>query len=146
MSLDGAYDPDNVFARVLRGELPAARVFEDEEVLAFMDLFPQAPGHVLVISKAGRARNLLDVDPEHLASLMRGVQRVARAVRAALRPDGIVVTQFNGAAAGQTVFHLHVHVIPRGAGEALGRHADGGAPADPEELADLARRIAAEIR
>ena len=145
MSLDGAYDPDNVFARVLRGELPAHRVFEDDEVLAFMDLFPQSRGHVLVISKASRARNLLDVAPEPLAGLMRGVQRVARAVRTALQPDGIVVTQFNGAPAGQTVFHLHVHVIPRYAGEALGRHA-GGAPADPAELAELARRLAAEIR
>ena len=144
MSLDGAYDPDNVFAKVLRGELPAAKVFEDDEVVAFMDLFPQARGHVLVISKASRARNLLDVEPEHLAGLMRGVQRVARSVRAALEPDGIVVTQFNGAAAGQTVFHLHVHVIPRYEGEALGRHA-GGAPADAAELAALARAIAAHV-
>lgn len=145
MSLDGAYDPNNVFARVLRGELPAAKVFEDDEALAFMDLFPQSRGHVLVISKQGRARNLLDVEPEHLGGLMAGVQRIARAVRAALEPDGIVVTQFSGAAAGQTVFHLHVHVIPRYAGQALERHADG-APADPSELAELARRIAAEVR
>jgi histidine triad (HIT) family protein len=144
MSLDGAYDPDNVFARVLRGELPAARVFEDAEVLAFMDLIPQARGHVLVISKGSRARNLLDVDPEHLTSLALGVQRVARAVRAALNPDGIVVTQFNGAEAGQTVFHLHVHIIPRYAGEPLGRHAGSG-PADADELAALARAIADEI-
>lgn len=144
MSLDGAYDPDNVFARVLRGELPAHRVFEDDEVLAFMDLFPQARGHVLVISKASRARNLLEVAPDHLDGLMRGVQRVARAVRAALEPDGIVVTQFNGAPAGQTVFHLHVHVIPRYGEEALARHAAGG-PADPAELAEVARAIAARI-
>ena len=144
MSLDGAYDPDNVFAKVLRGDLPSHRVFEDDEVLAFMDLFPQSRGHVLVISKASRARNLLDVSPEHLAGLMLGVQRVAKAVRAALQPDGLVVTQFNGAPAGQTVFHLHVHVIPRYAGEELGRHAAGG-PADAGELAELARAIAAEI-
>ena len=145
MSLDGAYDPDNVFAKVLRGELPAAKVFEDDEVLAFMDLFPQSRGHVLVVSRSSRARNLLDVTPEHLTGLMLGVQRVARAVRAALRPDGIVVTQFNGAAAGQTVFHLHVHVIPRYEGEALGRHGSADGRADPAELAELARRIAAEI-
>ena len=145
MSLDGAYDPDNVFARVLRGELAAAKVFENDEVLAFMDLFPQSRGHTLVISKASRARNLLDVSPEHLTGLMLAVQRVAVAVRAALQPDGIVVTQFNGAPAGQTVFHLHVHVIPRYADEALGRHA-GGAPADAAELAELARRIAAAVR
>ncbi len=144
MSLDGAYDPDNVFAKVIRGELPAHKVFEDGEVLAFMDLFPQARGHVLVVSKASRARNLLDVAPEHLAPLMAGVQRVARAVRAALEPDGIVVTQFNGAPAGQTVFHLHVHIIPRYAGEELRRHA-GGAPANGAELAALAREIAAKL-
>ena len=144
MSLDGAYDPDNVFAKVLRGDLPSHKVFEDDEVLAFMDLFPQSRGHCLVISKGSRARNLLDVSPEHLAGLMLGVQRVARAVRAALEPDGIVVTQFNGAPAGQTVFHLHVHVIPRYEGEALGRHAAGG-PADADELAELARAISARI-
>ncbi len=144
MSLDGAYDPDNVFARVLRGELPAHKVFEDDGVLAFMDLFPQSRGHVLVISKAGRARNLLDVTPEHLGALMMGVQRVAGALRAALEPDGIVMTQFNGASAGQTVFHLHVHLIPRYEGEAPGRHA-AGAPADAAELAELARAIAAQI-
>ncbi len=144
MSLDGAYDPDNVFAKVLRGDLPSHKVFEDDEVLAFMDLFPQSRGHVLVIGKGSRARNLLDASPEDLAALMRGVQRVARGVRAALEPDGIVVTQFNGAPAGQTVFHLHVHVIPRWEGEALGRHGAGG-PADAGELAELARAIAARI-
>ena len=144
MSLDGEYDAENVFARVLRGELPAAKVFEDAEVLAFMDLFPQARGHVLVISKGSRARNLLDVEPERLTALALGVQRVAKALRAALKPDGIVVTQLNGAEAGQTVFHLHVHVIPRYAGEPPGRHAAGG-PADAAELAALARAIADEI-
>lgn len=154
MSLDGIYDPDNVFAKVIRGELPAARVFEDAEVLAFMDLYPQSRGHVLVISKGSRARNLLEVDPEHLASLALGVQRVAKAVRAALAPDGIVVTQFNGAPAGQSVFHLHVHVIPAYVGARLQGHrweavaaSAEGAPvmADPGELAELARRIADEI-
>ena len=144
MSLDGSYDPDNVFAKVVRGDLPAHKVFEDDEALAFMDLFPQARGHVLVVSKASRARNLLEVEPERLTALMLAVQRVARAVRAALRPDGIVVTQFNGAPAGQTVFHLHVHIIPRYEGEALGRHA-GGTPADAEELKALAHAIAREI-
>lgn len=144
MSLDGAYDPDNVFAKVIRGDLPAAKVWEDDEVLAFMDLFPQSRGHTLVVSKGARARNLLDVDPEHLTSLVLGVQRVARAIRAALAPDGLVVTQFNGAAAGQTVFHLHVHIVPRWEGEPLGRHASG-APADSAELAELAHRIAARI-
>lgn len=144
MSLDGAYDPANVFARVLRGELPAHKVWEDDAVLAFMDLFPQSRGHTLVISKGSRARNLLDVEPEHLNALMLGVQRTARAMRAALEPDGIIVTQFNGSAAGQTVFHLHVHLIPRWEGEALARHA-GAAPADGAELAELARAIASKL-
>ena len=144
MSLDGEYDPHNVFARILRAELPAAKVYEDEHVLAFMDVFPQSRGHLLVIAKGSKARNLLDVEPEALDHLMRAAQRMARAVRAALKPDGIVVTQFNGAAAGQPVFHLHVHVIPRYDGVPLGRHGAGG-PADGEALAALARQIAAEI-
>ena len=144
MSLDGAYETDNVFARVLRGELPAHKVFEDAEVLAFMDLFPQSRGHVLVISKGSRSRNLLEVAPEHLGPLMLGVQRVAKAVRAALQPDGIVVTQFNGAHAGQSVFHLHVHVIPTCEGAPPRRHGAGG-KADDTELTHLARRIADEI-
>ena len=145
MSLDGQYDPQNVFAKVLRGELPCAEIYEDDDVLAFMDLFPQAPGHCLVISKRSQARNLLDVEPEQLCALMAGVQRVARAVRAALQPDGIVVTQFNGAPAGQTVFHLHVHIIPRFEGVELKRHAGGG-PADAGELKASAEKIAAQIR
>ena len=144
MSLAGDYDPDNIFAKVLRGEAAAAKVFEDGEVMAFMDLFPQSRGHTLVISKTSRARNLFDVEPQDLTTLMLGVQRVAKAVRAALKPDGVIVTQFNGAPAGQTVFHLHVHIIPRYAGEALAPHGRTGM-ADAEELAATARLIAAEI-
>jgi histidine triad (HIT) family protein len=144
MSLDGTYDDGNIFAKILRGEAPAARVFEDEHVLAFMDVFPQARGHTLVIPKHSTARNLLDEEPQVLADLIAGVQRVARAVRAALEPDGIVVTQFNGAAAGQTVHHLHFHIIPRWDGVPLGRHAGGGM-ADPAELKVLAEQIAAKI-
>ena len=144
MSLDGTYDDGNIFAKILRGEAPAARVFEDEHVFAFMDVFPQARGHTLVIPKHSTARNLLDEEPQVLTGLVLGVQRVARAVRAALQPDGIVVTQFNGATAGQTVYHLHFHIIPRWEGVALGRHAGGGM-ADPAELAKLAEQIAAKI-
>ena len=144
MSLDGTYDAGNIFAKILRGEMPAARVFEDDHVLAFMDVFPQAKGHTLVIPKHSVARNLMDEDPAVLAPLILGVQRVTRAVRAALQPDGIVVTQFNGAPAGQTIFHLHFHIIPRWDGVALGRHASGGM-ADPEELKALAEQIAAQI-
>ena len=144
MSLDGTYDDGNIFAKILRGEMPAARVFEDDHVLAFMDVFPQARGHTLVIPKHSAARNLLDEDPAVLSNVILGVQRVARAVRAALQPDGIVVTQFNGAPAGQTVFHLHFHIIPRWDDVALGRHAAGGM-ADPAELKVLAAEIAAKI-
>jgi histidine triad (HIT) family protein len=144
MSLDGTYDDGNIFAKILRGEAPAARVFEDDHVLAFMDVFPQARGHTLVIPKHSKARNLLDEEPAVLTNVILGVQRVTRAVRAALKPDGIVVTQFNGAPAGQTVYHLHFHIIPRWEGVALGRHAAGGM-ADPVELETLAEQIAAKI-
>jgi histidine triad (HIT) family protein len=144
MSLDGTYDHGNIFAKILRGEAPAARVFEDEHVYAFMDVFPQAKGHTLVIPKHSTARNLLDEEPAVLSELILGVQRVTRAVRAALTPDGLVVTQFNGAAAGQTVHHLHFHIIPRWEGVPMGRHASGGM-ADPEELKALASQIAAKI-
>ena len=142
MSLDGAYDRDNIFAKILRGDMPAAKVFEDEHVLAFMDVFPQATGHVLVVPKT-TARNLLDVDADVLRELAVRVQTVARAVRAALQPDGLTVMQFNGAAGGQTVPHLHFHVIPRWEGRPMGRHGTG--MADPLELAGLAERIAARL-
>jgi len=144
MSIDGAYDDANIFAKILRGEAPSARVYEDSHVLAFMDVFPQSRGHTLVILKEAKARNLLDVEPEALEHMILGVQRIARAVRAALKPDGIVVTQFNGATAGQTVFHLHFHIIPRWEGQAMGRHGQGGM-ADAGELAALAKQIAAQI-
>ena len=143
MSLDGTYDAGNIFAKILRGEAPAVRVYEDDHVLAFMDVFPQARGHTLVIPKGTSARNLLDAPAEVVGPLMLGVQRVARAVRAALKPDGLMISQFNGATAGQTVFHLHVHIIPRWEGVSLGRH--GGGMADVEALKALAAQIAAEI-
>lgn len=143
MSLEGAYDDDNIFARILRAEAPAVRVFEDDDILAFMDVFPQSRGHVLVIAKQSKARNLLEIEPDLLARVMADVQRVARAVNAALEPDGLAISQFNGAAAGQTVFHLHFHIIPRWAGVPTGRHGEG--MADMAELKDLAGRIAAKI-
>ena len=144
MSIDGKYDDANIFAKILRGEVPSARVYENDHVLAFMDVFPQARGHTLVILKEAKAHNLLDVEPAALEHLILGVQRVARAVRAALKPEGIVVTQFNGAPAGQTIFHLHFHIIPRWEGQAMGRHGQGGM-ADAGELAALAKQIAAQI-
>ena len=143
MSLNGVYDPENIFASIIRGTIPAARIVEDDDTLAFMDAFPQSQGHCLVIHKTARARNLLDVEPEALCRIMRTVQTVARAVKLALTPDGIVVTQFNGEAAGQTVFHLHVHIIPRWSNIPMGRHGEG--MADPTELRALAARIAARL-
>jgi histidine triad (HIT) family protein len=144
MSLEDAYDEDNIFARIIRGEVPAAKVFEDTHVLAFMDVFPQSRGHTLVVSKKSKARNLLEVEPEILAHVIGDVQRVAKAIKAALKPDGIVLTQFNGAPAGQTVFHLHFHLIPRYADTPLRPHGEGGM-ADPADLAQTAKLIAADI-
>jgi len=144
MSLDGTYDAGNIFGKILRGEAPAAKVFEDSHVLSFMDVFPQSKGHTLVIPKHSTARNLLEEEPETLSGLILGVQRVTRAVRAALNPDGIVVTQFNGAASGQTIYHLHFHIIPRWEGQPLRGHASGGM-ADAAELKALAEQIAAKI-
>ena len=144
MSLDGTYDDQNVFAKIVRGEIPSVKIFEDDEVLAFMDAFPQAKGHCLVISKTSKARNLLDAEPKTLGRVIGATQKLARAVRAALNPDGITVMQFNGAPAGQTVYHLHFHVIPRWEGEPLGRHG-GGQMADMGELSELAQRISAKL-
>jgi histidine triad (HIT) family protein len=143
MSLHGTYDADNIFAKIIRGEIPAVKVFEDEQVLAFMDVFPQSRGHVLVISKTSQARNLLEAETKTLGRVIGAVQKVAQAVTTALKPDGVVVTQFNGDAAGQTVFHLHFHIIPRYDGETLGRHGEG--MADTEELKVLAEKISAAL-
>lgn len=144
MSLDGAYDDANIFAKMIRGEVPNAKIYEDGEVLAFLDLFPQSRGHALVVSKTARARTLLDVEPAALQTLILGVQTVAQALRTALNPDGLVVTQFSGAPAGQTVFHLHFHIIPRYEGVATAGHG-GARMADTVELAALAKQIAAKL-
>lgn len=144
MSLDGTYDDGNIFAKILRGEAPSAKVFEDSHVYAFMDVFPQSKGHIMVIPKQSSARNLLEETPENLAPLILGVQRVARAARAALNPDGVAIMQFNGAPAGQSVYHLHFHIIPRWDGVALKPHGQGGM-ADIGELKALAEQIAAKI-
>jgi histidine triad (HIT) family protein len=144
MSLDGRYDADNIFAKIIRGEIPSVKLFEDDKVLAFMDVFPQSRGHALVISKTSQARNILEMEPAVLADVVAATQKLAKAVNAALKPDGLVVTQFNGAPAGQTVFHLHFHVIPRYEGKALGRHGEGGM-ADIEDLKALAAKIAAAL-
>ena len=116
-----AYDDQNIFARILRGELPAHKVYEDDASIAIMDVMPQGTGHTLVIPKTP-SRNLLDADPEALANLIRSVQTVARTVKDAFEADGVTIIQFNEAAAGQSVFHLHFHVIPRFEGVALRPH------------------------
>lgn len=137
-----SYDPDNIFAKILKGELPCHKVYEDEIALVMMDIFPQSRGHTLIIPKAA-SRNLLDADPAALAAVMPLVQRVARAVKTATGADGLRLVQFNEAPAGQTVFHLHFHVIPIYDGVPLGAHA--GSKADDAELAVLAKDIAAAL-
>lgn len=142
MSLDGKYDPENIFAKILRGEMPCVKVYEDEHVISFMDIFPQAPGHTLVVPREP-VRNALEMSDGALQATIVRVKRIARAVKTALAPDGIVITQFNGAPAGQTIFHVHFHIIPRQDGVALGAH--GGGQADMDVLKDQAARIAAAI-
>ena len=137
-----AYDPSNIFSKIIKGEIPSHKVYEDADVLVMMDIFPQSKGHVLIIPKAA-SRNLLDADPAVLARTIPQVQRVARAAQKALNPDGIRVVQFNEAPAGQSVFHLHFHVIPVYEGEELGRHGQG--KADDAELAAQAKAIAAAL-
>jgi histidine triad (HIT) family protein len=144
MSLAGDYDDNNIFAKILRGEMPAVKVTENADALAFMDVFPQSRGHVLVVPKNVRARNVLELPTDRIGPLMAQVQRVARAVAQALTPDGIQIMQFNGAPAGQTVYHLHVHVIPRYEGAPLKGHGHGEM-ADRADLEVLAQAIAAAL-
>ena len=141
MSLHGTYDDNNLFAKILRGEIPAVKVYEDEEALAFMDIFPQARGHVLVVPKNVRARNFLELPANRVAPLMERVHRLTIATEKALKPDGITVTQFNGEDAGQTIFHLHFHIIPRYTGVRLAGHGHG----DRAELERIAGDIAAAL-
>ena len=137
-----AYDENNIFAKVLRGEIPCHKIYEDEDTLAFLDIMPRTDGHVLVITKE-KARDLFDVRPEALAKLMAVVQKLAPKIKDAVGAEGVLIQQFNGAAAGQTVFHLHVHILPRKAGEALKPHA--GKIADPAALAATAEKIRKKI-
>lgn len=113
-----AYDPNNLFARILRGELPCHKVYEDEHVFAFLDIMPRSPGHTLVIPKVP-ARNILDIEPDDYAHVARGAHKIAAAAMKAFNADGITVVQFNEAAGGQVVFHLHMHVLPRHDGVAM---------------------------
>ena len=143
MSLHGTYDDDNIFAKILAGEAPCVKVFEDEHVFAFMDLFPQSEGHCLVVPKE-KARNLLELSDTAAREAMSRVKILAQAVEEALSPDGVTIVQFNGAPAGQTVFHIHIHVIPNWEGQDIRGHA-GSEKADPEALEALAGKIRAAL-
>jgi histidine triad (HIT) family protein len=138
-----AYDNNNVFAKILRGEFPCYKVYEDDHALAFLDIMPRAPGHTLIIPKAP-ARNILDVSPDDLAHVARAAQKIARAAMKAFDADGITVQQFNEAAGGQVVFHLHVHVMPRHNGIALLPPASR--KEDPKILEEHAARLAAALK
>lgn len=137
-----AYDSENIFAKILRGEIPSHTIYEDDHVLAIMDVMPQAEGHALVIPKAP-CRNLLDADPAIFPALFAAVQKVAQAAKQVFAADGITIQQFNEAAGGQSVFHLHVHVIPRHEGMPLKPHT--GQMADQAVLAEQAERYRAAL-
>ena len=133
-----AYDSNNIFAKILRSEIPCYRVFEDERALAFLDIMPRAPGHALVIPKAP-VRNILDVAPDDLAYVVKVAQRIAKASVELFGADGVTLQQFSESAGGQVVFHLHVHVIPRKAGVAL------KPPATFKESPDVLKEQAAKL-
>jgi Diadenosine tetraphosphate (Ap4A) hydrolase and other HIT family hydrolases len=137
-----SYDPNNIFAKILRGELPCYKVYEDEHTLAFLDIMPRAPGHTLVLPKAP-ARNILDVSPGDLAHVFGVAQKIAKAAMDVFGSDGVTVQQFNEGAGGQVVFHLHVHVIPRKAGVAMKPPASE--KEKPDVLAEQARKLAAAL-
>ena len=137
-----AYDHDNIFAKILRGEASAHVVLDDEHCLGFMDLMPQSPGHTLIIPKEA-AGNLFDLSSDGLTRVIATTRRVAVAVKAAFQPAGIMILQLNGRDAGQTVFHIHFHVIPRYSGEGLTLHARS--MADAGELATNAAKIRAQL-
>lgn len=136
-----SYDPDNIFAKILRGEIPATKVYEDDATLAFMDIMPRADGHCLVIPKTP-CRNLLDASPDQMAAVMATVQRLSRAVMRAFDAGGVTLQQFNEADGGQEVFHLHFHVLPRHEGVRL---RPPGQMADRDLVADHAERIRAAL-
>jgi histidine triad (HIT) family protein len=138
-----SYDPNNIFAKILRGELPCYKVYEDDKALAFLDIMPRSPGHTLVLPKAP-ARNILDIGAEDLTHVIAVAQKVAKAAMKVFSADGITVQQFNEGAGGQVVFHLHVHVIPRKTGVALKPPASE--KEKPEVLAEQSKKLAAAIQ
>ena len=137
------YDASNIFAKILRGELPCYKVYEDDKTLAFLDIMPRAPGHVLVLPKAP-VRNILDIAPDDLAHVIKVAQKIAKVSVEVFGADGVTVQQFNESAGGQVVFHLHVHVIPRKSGVAMKPPASEKAA--PDVLADQAKQLAAALR
>ena len=138
-----AYDQNNIFAKILRGELPCHKVYEDEKTFAFLDIMPRAPGHTLVLPKAP-ARNLLDVPPDDLAAVIKVAQKIAQVSVQVFGADGVTIQQFNESAGGQVVFHLHVHVIPRKEGIAMKPPATMKEASDV--LAEQAKRLAAALQ
>jgi len=138
-----AYDQNNIFAKILRGELPCYKVYEDDRALVFLDIMPRAPGHALVLPKSP-ARNVLDVAPDDLAHVMKVAQKVAKAGMQAFEADGVTIQQFNESAGGQVVFHLHVHVIPRKDGVIMKPPATE--KEKPETLAAQAKKLAAAMQ
>jgi histidine triad (HIT) family protein len=141
--MPGGYDSNNVFAKILRGELPAYKVYEDDKAFAFLDIMPRAPGHTLVIPKSP-ARNILDIDPEDLAHVAKVAQKVAKAAVTVFDADGITMQQFNENAGGQVVFHLHMHVVPRKDGVAMKPPAT--VQERPEILAEQAKQLSAALQ
>ena len=137
-----AYDQSNIFAKMLRGEIPCHTIYEDEDTLAFLDIMPRSDGHALVITKE-KARDLFDISPEGLAKLMAVVQKLAPKIQQAMGAEGVLIQQFNGAAAGQTVFHLHFHILPIKEGVPLKPHA--GQMADQAELAATAEKVRKQL-
>jgi histidine triad (HIT) family protein len=137
------YDPNNIFAKILKGDIPCHKIYEDEDTIAFLDIMPRSEGHALVITKT-TARDLFDVDPAALAKLMAMVQKLAPKIKDAVGADGVLIQQFNGAAAGQTVFHLHVHIVPVKEGVPLKPHT--GQMADQAELTATAEKIRQALR
>jgi histidine triad (HIT) family protein len=142
MHLSTPYDPHNIFAKILRGEMPSLKVYEDEVCLAFLDIFPQGPGHTLVIPKIA-ATNLLTMPSEALGPYMTSVQKVARAVQKAFQAEGLTVLQFNGSAGGQTVFHVHFHLIPRQEAVGLIGHGQAGKASEEDLISHQAAILAA---
>ncbi len=143
MSLHGTYDDENIFAKIIRGEAPAIKLIETDEVICFMDVFPQSKGHCLIVPQHP-ARNLLELPAEAAQAAIVQVKRLTEATEKALNPDGITVVQFNGAPAGQSVFHIHFHVIPQWEGEALPGHG-ATAMANMVELEAIAEKIRSEL-